>query len=209
MKEILRTSLMIAMCFSYGVHAQNTPPEDKPAIDDLINDDDLVRESYIGSSDMPDGTAFAHLLGVLTSVEEDVAISIVRTKMDVDKETAAQVLASLVAEKGRFDTNVASASYEVGCAHGAPRVSGDDTYTALGAMDDMRQVYAEEHLVRAKEQMDSKLSAKLSDWISKAKSTITYVEFDKKKLHERAGKSGYETLTTICNELVQEGVKSE
>lgn len=191
------------ICWSLNAHAQES------TIDDLLQEEELIRESYIGSTDLPDGSAFAHLLAVIASAPQHISVSLLKSNLDVSPEVAGDLFRAMSDAKENFDKATVAASAEAGCVGSAPRVYGKAAYAAIEAMDDGRKQVADRHLASFMTRVGPELSSKLSDWIDKSKSSITYAEFNQEKLHARLGQNGDVTLARMCSDFSNElgGVK--
>lgn len=159
------------------------------------------RIEYNFDSSLPDRYAFVHLLGRLGSVDEETASLILQAGLDIDSGESEKLLDALRKANTRLDRDIKSAQLQIGCLVGAPRVSGDDVYPVLEAMDDAIETQGAVQLEKFLERSGSKNSEKFLRWLDSEKSHISYIKFDQKELHRRSGKSGYATLTDLCNFL--------
>jgi hypothetical protein len=164
-------------------------------------DDNLVRDKYINSPQLPDGPAFTHLVGLLSSMDEETASQILQSALEIDADESTHILDRISEEYGRLHAAIAAANVDEGCISGVPRVYGDDVYPVLDAMDDDAERVGTTRLARFLKETDPKIATKLMQWIRTQKTNISYVKFDHEKLHSPTGYSGDVTLSTICNSL--------
>lgn len=161
----------------------------------------IARVSYINSPELPDGQAFVHLLGVLSSVDEETASLMLQSGLETDSEESARLLDLMLEEYGRLQATIEAAYRARGCMSGVPRVYGDEVYPVLEAMDEEAERIGAAWLAKYLEDIGAERSSKLVRWIRTQKSNISYVRFDHKKLSDRTGYSGDVTLSTICDSL--------
>jgi hypothetical protein len=174
---------------------------DADEVDVSTLDANVTRVSYINSPELSDGQAFTHLLGLLSSVDEETASLILRSGLEIDGEESAQLLDVMLEEYGRLHATIEAAYVARGCIAGVPRVYGDEVYPVLEAMDDEAERIGAAWLAKFLEEIGPEKSKKVMRWIRTEKTNISYVKFDYKELSKRTGYSGDVTLSTICSSL--------
>jgi hypothetical protein len=163
--------------------------------------DDVVRVKYIHNSDLPDSAAFISVVGLLSSVDREIALLILQTEMEVDSAASTRILAYLLEARKGLTADIEAAQLNIGCSAGVPRVYDEGVYAVLEDMDDTDQAIGRVHLAKLLEDIGPEMSEKLMRWIRRAKTDIGYVKFDQKKLHDRTGYTGDTTLSSLCNSL--------
>lgn len=164
-------------------------------------DASLVRASYVNTPALPDGVAFTHLVGLLSSIDEETATEILQSELGINAEKSAKLLNRTVEEYERLHAAIAAANVEKGCIAGVPRVYGDEVYPVLEAMDDDAEKIGSERLAKFLKETDPNIADRLMRWIRTEKTNISYLKFDHKELYHRTGYSGDVALAAICNSL--------
>lgn len=193
-KICLQAPFMLLVCFTSWAGAQQSDVT-------RSEQNELVREKYDQSPDLPSGTAFSHMLGVLESVNQDAAIRMIQKGLELEPEAAVAFLDQLMDASIKLTDATAAAQNDLGCLDGAPKVHGKNTYDVLEAMDDIAQIKADEFFAIFLDEIGPQMAQKISKWIDNEKLNITYVEHNQKKLHEKVGANGDLTLASICDSL--------
>lgn len=162
----------------------------------------LVSEQYTQTRHLPSGIAFAHLIGVLDSVENDVAIRMIVKGFGVSESEASEYLALFLQEKARLDAATAEAQNDYACVNGTPRAYGDAPYPILNGLDDIATVVATDEYLRFQSELNPERASTVRAWIDDRKTSITHIEFDQKVAHKRRGAIGDATLAAFCQYFV-------
>jgi hypothetical protein len=163
--------------------------------------DELVRAKYQNGQDLPDGIAFTHLLRVLSSQEHQIASYILQDGLEIDSPTSDQLLSAMLTTIVELEAEIRDEILSIGCIGNVPRLYGDEVYGLLEAIDDAEENVGLKKLLEFRNEIGPELSTKLMRWISEEKSNISSIQYDPKKVHQQAGRTGDATLAEICVSL--------
>lgn len=166
----------------------------KPALDKTI------RVKYANSPNLPDGIAFAAILMLLTTMQDDSVVSRdwVIQEMGFGYTEAEAFRDRLIVVNEEFVKATARILEELLCSHGVPKVYGDDVFVTLEIFDDAKDAIAEDHYLNFASQLPQSQAQQLQEWIDDQKLHTVSTRHSYKELYQNHDVNGDAVIARLC-----------
>ncbi|HNP34895.1 MAG TPA: hypothetical protein PKK10_03485 [Woeseiaceae bacterium] len=193
----LLSILLLATAFllSTNAHGESFNPTAPSATD-------IIRESHLNSSTLPDGIAFTQnmgVLGVLAEDDFDFAVLYLVDDAGLSVEDAKKIVASSGMELAAIESEVYAQLRELGCTgDGSAKLYDDQVYALFERMYEIREEIANSHLKSFRDGLNKDASGLFKQWLDARKVDTQYVKFNFKNAYAKNGGSADADLAEIC-----------
>lgn len=178
----------------------------------LASNNDIVRKSYSGTTELPDGIAFKQFLLLVSGSDEDThqspyesaATTLVASALGLPltKQTYPliqerislfrEALAALRADERR-------AAARMVCAESRVKRTREETYSVLNSVDDVHEIIATQHFLITVAALPKSEGLALRDFLQKVKLGTSYAKLDSSVVFEKQNLDVHVMVEQHCN----------
>lgn len=192
MKRIIKWAItMMALATAQATLAQPELP------------DNVYREKYQQSENMPDHLAYLSLMQNIRVAQEEAGtnanIAHIQAHLSFDNEQAMTFLEYVLNSYDEMTTTNRTVTNRMLCTGNRPKYELNKAYAVLDVIDDIKDTNLRKHYKRAMMDLGKDFSGELAAWLQVIKSDSAHHKYDHRMVFEHTDESVESVISTACN----------
>jgi hypothetical protein len=165
--------------------------------------DNVYREKYQQTENMPDHLAYLSLMQNVRIAQEEVGTSAnithIRAHLSLGNDEAMAFLEYLLVSYDEMTTTNRTVTNRMLCTGNRPKYELNKAYAVLDVIDDIKDTNLRKHYRRALMDLGKESATELSTWLQVIKSDSAHHKYDHRLVFEHTDESVESVISTACN----------